>query len=236
MTIHDAEHYSEEDRAAIIAGYPAHERDARSKGIPVLGSGRVFPIDEEKIKVPAFSIPNHFAQIIGVDFGWDHPFAAVHLAWDKDSDCVYVCNGYREKQATPVIHAASIKPWGDWVPIAWPHDGYQHDKGSGQGLKAQYKAQGLNMLEDHATHADGGFGTEAGVMDMFDRMQTGRWKVFDHLNEWFSEFRLYHRKDGKIEKVADDLMSASRIANMMLRCSQVKQTVSWGKPDVKWVV
>jgi phage terminase large subunit-like protein len=43
MTIDDAEHYSPEQRAAIIASYPAHERDARVKGIPSLGSGRVFP-------------------------------------------------------------------------------------------------------------------------------------------------------------------------------------------------
>ena len=42
MTIDDAEHYSPERRAEIIASYPAHEREARAKGIPVLGSGRVF--------------------------------------------------------------------------------------------------------------------------------------------------------------------------------------------------
>jgi hypothetical protein len=36
---------------------PAHERKARTKGIPVLGSGRVFPIDEDDLKVAAFEIP-----------------------------------------------------------------------------------------------------------------------------------------------------------------------------------
>jgi phage terminase large subunit-like protein len=44
MTIHDAEHYTEAQRQAIIASYPAHERDARTKGIPSLGSGRIFPV------------------------------------------------------------------------------------------------------------------------------------------------------------------------------------------------
>ena len=38
MTIDDAEHYTPEDRAAIIATYPAHERDARTKGIPRSGA------------------------------------------------------------------------------------------------------------------------------------------------------------------------------------------------------
>ena len=54
-------------------------------------------------------------------------------------------------------------------------------------------------------------------MEMLDRMHTGRLKVFKHLEEWLSEFRLYHRKDGLIVKVHDDLMSATRIALMMRR-------------------
>ncbi|TGT23208.1 terminase, partial [Mesorhizobium sp. M4B.F.Ca.ET.172.01.1.1] len=41
MTIDDAGHYSPEQRAEIIAAYPEHEREARARGIPVLGSGRI---------------------------------------------------------------------------------------------------------------------------------------------------------------------------------------------------
>ena len=75
MTIDDAEHYTPEQRAEIIASYPKHERKARAQGIPVLGSGRVFPIDEDELKVQAFAIPDHWAQIGGIDFGWDlHSF------------------------------------------------------------------------------------------------------------------------------------------------------------------
>jgi Terminase RNaseH-like domain len=51
-------------------------------------------------------------------------------------------------------------------------------------------------------------------MDMLDRMQSGRFKVFKHLNDWFDEFRLYHRKDGRVHKEGDDLMSATRYAIM----------------------
>ena len=49
MTIDDAEHFTPEERQAIIDSYPEHEREARTKGIPSLGSGRVFPISEEAI-------------------------------------------------------------------------------------------------------------------------------------------------------------------------------------------
>jgi hypothetical protein len=222
MTIDDAEHYTEEQRAAIIASYPAHEREARIKGIPSLGSGRVFPISEESIVIDPVPISREWARINGLDFGWDHPFGAASLAWDRDADVIYVVATYRAKEQTPVLHAAAIKPWGDWIPCAWPHDGYQHDKGSGDQLAGLYRDQGLNMMAEHATHEEGGNGVEAGIMEMLDRMQTGRLKVFRHLEDWLSEFRLYHREDGKIVKEREDVMSATRYAIMMKRFAEVE--------------
>jgi len=208
MTIYDVDHYSDAEREKIIASYPAHQRDARAKGIPTLGSGRIFPVEEESIKIAAFPIPAHWAQINGLDFGWDHPSAAARLAWDRDNDVIYVTAVHRAAQQTPVLFAPAVKAWGEWIPCAWPHDGLQHDKGSGEELAGQYRAAGLNMLEERATWEDGSNGVEAGVLEMLDRMQTGRFKVFSHLEEFFDEFRLYHRKDGKIVKLMDDILSA----------------------------
>lgn len=167
-------------------------------------------------------MPGHWPQIVGIDFGWDHPFAAVRLAWDRDQDTVYVVGEYAQRESTPVTHAAAIKPWGKWLPVAWPHDGLQHDKGSGQNLAEQYRAQDLNLLHEKATFVDGSNGVEAGVMDMLDRMQTGRWKVFSTCGGWLNEFRLYHRVDGLIVKERDDRISASRYGLMMLRFATTK--------------
>jgi phage terminase large subunit-like protein len=223
MTIEDAEHYTPEQRAAIVASYPEHEREARAKGIPILGSGRVFPVSEEGIKVPAFQVPSHWSRIVGLDFGIDHPTAAVWMAWDRDADVLYVTDAYRVKDASIAIHAAAIRARGDWVPVAWPHDGLQRDKGSGQQLAAQYKAQGMAMLSDRATFPDGSNGLEAGVAEMLTRMQTMRLKVFSHLADWFEEFRLYHRKDGLIVAKGDDLMAATRYAMMMRRHARTSE-------------
>lgn len=224
MTIEDAEHYSPEERAKIVAAYPAHEREARAKGIPIMGSGRVFPIAEEEIVCEPFAIPEHWVRITGVDFGWDHPFAATDCAWDRDADCFYVVKEYAARESTPVIHSAAIKAWdiGTWVPVAWPHDGLNHDKGSGEELANQYREQGLKMLDERATFEDGGNGVEAGITDMLTRMQTGRWKVFSTCGGWLGEFRLYHRKDGLIVKVKDDRISSSRYALMMKRFAKTK--------------
>lgn len=212
----------------IVRSYPAHEREARAKGIPTLGSGRIFPIPEEDIKTPDIAIPAHWKRIGGLDFGWDHPFAAVELAYDPEADAVYVTKAYRQREATPLIHAAALKPWGDWLPWAWPHDGLQHSKDSGKPLADQYRAQGLSLLPEHARYPDNADGTpgtagvEAGLFDMLDRMQTGRLKVFESLADWFEEFRLYHRDEGKVVKERDDLMSATRYALMMLRHAKTK--------------
>lgn len=222
-TIDDAEHYTAEQRQAIIAGYPEHEREARAKGIPVLGSGRVFPVAEEMITVGSFPIPTHWPRIIGLDFGWGHKTAAVWLAWDRDSDTVYVTDVHAAKETPVIIHAATIRAKGDWIPVAWPHDGLQHDKGSGEQLANQYREQGVAMLKERVTFENGGNGVEAGVADMLTRMQTGRLKVFSHLTEWLEEFRLYHRKDGLLVKIDDDIMAATRYGIMMLRKAQTHE-------------
>lgn len=227
MTIDDAEHYTPEQRAKIIASYPPHEREARTKGIPSLGSGLIFPVLEEDIVVQPFQIPAHWARIGGMDFGWDHPSAFVELAWDRDADVIYVTKDYRKSQATPVYHAAAVKPWGvgrdgrQWLPWAWPHDG-NNDTAAGENLASQYREQGLNLLHERATFEDGSNSVEAGVIDMLDRMQTGRWKVFSTCTSWLEERRLYHRKDGKIVKERDDTLSASRYALMMKRFASVE--------------
>ena len=227
MTISDAEHYTPEQVAAIIASYPEHERDARAKGIPILGSGRVFPVAEDAIKIKAFPIPPHWPRIAAIDFGVDHPTAVVWLAWDRDTDTIYVTDCYRRSEPGIAGHAMAVRARGDWMPIAWPHDGLQRDKGgSGEQLAVQYKQQGLNMLKDRATFEDGTNGVEAGLSDMLNRMQTMRLRVFSHLEDWFEEFRLYHRKDGMVVKINDDLMSATRYAIMMRRFAKTQEEAS----------
>ena len=62
-----------------------------------------------------------------------------------------------------------------------------------------------------------GVAVEAGLMAMLDRMRTGQLKVFKEHLDWWEEFRLYHRKDGKVVKEGDDLLCATRYALMFLR-------------------
>lgn len=218
MTLDDAQHISPEAKQKIVAGYLPHEREAREKGVPMLGSGRVFLSPEaDLIEARPEELPAHWWYGWGFDFGIGHPFAAVLMGWDKDADAVHILHSIRMADKRPIDHAAAVKPFLGSAPVSWPQDGHQREKGSGEHLYTLYKKQGLKMMHGHATHVDGSNGTEAAIIEMTQFMTTGRFKVAAHLSEWWDEYRNYHRKDGLIVKVHDDIMSATRVAFMMRR-------------------
>lgn len=221
MTIHDVEHYAPEARARVIAGFPEHERDARSEGIPMLGSGSIYPVSTKSIVVDPFTIPHYWPRIGGIDFGWDHPTACVQLAWNRDNDTIYVLQEHKMAKAVPVVHAATVRQWGADMPWAWPHDGAQTDKGSGEQLAHVYKKAGLKMLGERASFEEGGNSVEAGILKILQRMIAGQLKVFSTCTSVLDEIKLYHRKDGKIVKENDDLLDALRYATMMIRHARV---------------
>lgn len=215
MGLRHAQHFTDEEKSRRLAGYPTHERAARENGDPMLGSGAVFEeVIESDIstRLSLSEVPAHWPKLWGIDFGIAHPFAAVLVAWDRDADTVYVLDAFKMAGGTPLNHASRMRSIAANVPVAWPHDGTQREKGSGSPLADIYRREGLKMLPSHATHPGGGYSTEAGIMEMLARMRDGRFKVASHLADWFDEFRGYHRKDGLIVKLNDDLMSATRIA------------------------
>lgn len=220
MTIDDVDHYTAEQKRRIIEGYLPHERDARSKGIPMLGEGAVYPIDESLIAEDPIQVPEWWPQMVAMDFGWsDHPTAALRAAWDRDTDCVHITRVYKRSKETLATYAAGIKALGgDRLPVAWPHDGLQHDKSSAVQIAQLYRDQGVKMTSIHAQYPDDRKnGTEAAAMDALSRMQTNRLKIDRNLHQWFEEFRNYHRKDGRIVAEFDDLMKATHYLLMMLR-------------------
>jgi len=223
MTIMDVDHYTKEEKDQIVASYPEHEREARSKGIPILGEGRIFPISEEHIKVIPFDIPEHWPRIKALDLGtYDHPSACCFVAWDRDQDTVYIYNGWKASKKTIAEEAVLINKLHKWVPVAWPHDALKHDKNTQSTIRDLYAAEGVNMLEERTTFESGGNSVEMGLSMMLNMMVLGKFKVFSQLEMFFEEFRLYHRKDGKVVKTRDDFLDAVRYAIMSLRHAETE--------------
>lgn len=218
MTIDDALHIKPEDRQKIIDGYLPHQREARARGIPLLGSGVIFTMPEDSVTEPAIrDVPQYWVKLWGIDFGIGHPFGAALILWDKDTDIIHVHHAFKIADALPINHASAMKPIGADVPVAWPQDGTQREKSSGEELASSYKKEGLRTLPEHATWPGGGNSTEAGVLEMQEREKNGKIKYASHLTELMEERRFYHRKDGLIVKTKDDILSAVRVAIMMKR-------------------
>jgi len=220
MTIDDALHIPAEQRASIISAYLPHEREARARGVPTLGSGRIFMALEDSVTEPPIAyIPAHWVKLWGVDFGIDHPFGAVLILWDREADVIHVHHTYRVTDALPIQHAEALKKVAAEVPVAWPNDGNVR-RDDGKPMADHYKRHGLKMLSGHATWPDGSVSTEAGILEMDEREKSGRLKYAKQLSDLLEERRFYHRKDGQIVKIKDDLISALRVAIMTKRSAR----------------
>lgn len=217
-TWNDAKHLTEETKELLLAEYPTWQRDMRTKGEPLQGTGLIYDFPDTHVKCQPFECPEHWWVINGMDFGFDHPQAHLQLWWDKDTDTFYIAHAWRQSKALPDVAWAAVKAWAKGVPTAWPHDGLQHEKGSGKQQMDYYKDSGWVMTQEHATWQAGGNGVEAGLVELYMLMKRGKLKVFSHLSDWFEEKLHYHRDEkGKIVKTHDDLLDAMRYAYMMRR-------------------
>lgn len=221
MGYKDSLHMTPEKVADLLSKYPKYQHNARIEGEPLLGSGQVYLVDLELLKFPTNQrIPEHLAKLWGLDFGITHPFAATLIAWDRDEDVIYVLTGYKAANAIPMVHAEAMNRIATGVPVAWPHDGHNREKGTGESLAKQYKPY-LKMLPTHSTWPDGSMSTEAAVTELDDRMHKGGGpggiRFREDFEELFSEIRMYHRKDGLLVKESDDLLSSLYKALMMKR-------------------
>jgi len=234
----DAPHLTLEKREQILAALPPHERDMRTRGIPLLGTGLIFPVNDGDIMCDPFELPGHYRFIAGLDIGgWNHWTAAVWVAYNADNDTIYVYDTYKAQGQTPPMHAAALNARGKDIVIIYPHDAEKGDRQTGSAVAQQYRDLGCNMNyrcfgnpppEGQEEGGVGALSVDSGLLVMLTRMETGRFKVFKHLKDWFEEKRMYHRiatKDGRsvIVRNNEDLMSATRYAAQSLRFANVRK-------------
>lgn len=217
-------------REYLLSLFLPHERDMRSRGIPMVGAGLIFPILDDFIVCEVFDIPAHWPRINGLDFGWTHPFATAFIAYDEQNDTIYMYDEYAQSQALPPVVASSIKAKGSWILNIWPHDGMgMGDASKDKSKRSLLEDEGVNMHDtwftnppaDGEKEGTGGNSVETGLLNMLNRMETGRLKIFPTCVGFFKEKGQYHRKmkNGKSEivKINDDIISALRYAVQSLR-------------------
>lgn len=199
----DVPHLTEEQKTRLWDSIPPYQRDARSKGIPQLGAGAIYPVPESDVICDPFDVPNHWPRVYAMDVGWKRT-AAVWAAWDRKEDIVYFTGEHYRGQAEPAIHAAAIKARGEWIPGVIDPAARGRAQDDGAVLLDQYTNLGLDLQKaDNAV--------EAGIYLVWERLSTGRLKVFRTMQNWLAEFRIYRRDEkGRIVKENDHLMDAGR--------------------------
>lgn len=205
----DVPHIADKDKAEMLEAYPAHQRDARARGIPMLGAGAIYPIDEKIFTVDPFKIPDWWPRAYGLDVGWKRT-AAIWGAHDRETDTVYLYAEYYQGQRPPQLHADAIRGGGELPGAIDPASAGANQK-DGTTLLDEYRKLGLELYP-----ADNS--VEAGIMAITRRLESGRLKVFSTCRNWFAEFRLYRRVESQTErglhvhivKENDHLMDGSR--------------------------
>lgn len=199
----DVPHLDAETKKELYASIPPYQRDARSKGIPQLGSGAIYPVPESEIVCDPFEIPKFWPRCYALDVGWNRT-AAVWGAWNQEDDTVYLYAEHYRAQAEPAIHAASIRAKGKWIPGVIDPAARGRGQKDGDQLIQLYAELGL--LLEPADNA-----VEAGLYSVWERLSGGRLFIFKSLQNWLSEFRIYRRDEkGKIVKANDHLMDCTR--------------------------
>jgi len=199
----DAPHLTEQQKTELLAAIPAYQRDARSKGVPQLGSGAIYPIAEAEITIEPFEIPPSWPRVYALDVGWRRT-AALWGAWDQQSDIVYLYSEHYQGMAEPLIHAEAIKARGIWIPGVVDPASQGANQVDGKRLIDMYVEHGLNLA-----YADNA--VETGIQRVWTRLSTGRLKAFSSLLNFFAEYRIYRRDEkGKIVKDNDHLQDCCR--------------------------
>lgn len=209
VTWDEVPHLTEEMKKGLWDALPQHERDARSKGLPQLGSGRIYTVPEEEIVISPIELARHWPRFYGMDFGTASPTAVVWFAWDRESDIIYLYREYYQAGKLIHEHAREIKLPNPWIFGVCDPSGMKQvgDHKSGKKVMEMYVEEGLKLeIADNAV--------EAGIEQVLLRLKTGRLKVFNHCNNWRQEYRVYRRdKEGKVAlKQKDHALDATRYA------------------------
>jgi phage terminase large subunit-like protein len=209
ITWDDCPHLTEDVKRELLESYHPHTRDARSRGIPNLGSGIIFDIPVERVFIKPIRLPDHWFRFYGLDLGW-HNTSAVFIAHDRDTDIMYVYNEFIGEKQIAAVNASSIKALtfgGKLVGVA-DTSIMQINPLDGRRLIEEYEREGLRLIKPYKV-------VEAGIQVLWQRFRLGTLKIFDTCQHLKTEYENYHRdENGKIKKAEDHLVDALRYAAM----------------------
>lgn len=218
----DVDHLDDDTVKKLLAGVSKQEIPMRMYGEPLVSEGMVYGLDVDgglySLLCEPIDIPSHWKRVAGLDIGITHKTAVVWSAYDAESDTIYIYDTYAREGETPAYHAPAINARGGWIPVILPHDADNAERGSGSCVRKFYEDANVNVQRDtfynnfELTDGKQNNFVQIGITDILQRMNTGRFKIFDTPNNkpLMDELNNYQYKNGKIHKVGDDIVDAMR--------------------------
>jgi hypothetical protein len=162
----------------------------------------IYPLSDREIVAREFPIPSHWPRGYGLDIRWQ-TVAVIFGAYDPQADVLYLYSEYRGA-ADPAVHVASIRARGEWIPGLADPSANGRSQSDGMRLLQRYRDLGLQLRSIDNT-------MEAGIMEISQRMQSGRLKVFPSLVKYLGERKLYRRDENdRVVREGDNLQDAAR--------------------------
>ena len=210
----DVPHLTAKEKKDLGTGLLPHEYEARSKGIPTMATGMIYPISVKDLLVRPFEMEDYDPGIIGLDVAPVGITAGALLVKDFHSKVTYLTMEHRMEGGSAATHAFGIKMRFGRYPV-------RIDPSSNRRADEDAK----NLMKDYKT----AFGDEwevknaynpvySGITRLWTAMQTGRFRVFNNCHEWIKEWQNYIWDPKKVNadghpvprKKNDHLMDATR--------------------------
>jgi len=163
--------------------------------------------------IEPFDIPRHWSRIRAIDFGYDHPMAYLHAAYDLNTDTIYIYHEYKESGLTIDKLADKLdeseKRYNEYYEVQWA----DHSKTD----RAFLQRRGIVTRPAKKSVTDGINAVRERLM-VHPELQRPRLLIFKTCEGLVDEMYAYTWYDGKSDvtdrdvpiKIDDDLVDCLR--------------------------
>ena len=163
-------------------------------------------------------IEDTWPRIAGLHVGDSGVVSAAWIAINPDTSVTHLYDCCKFKALMMPVLVDGLNARGRRIPIAW----------ASQEMADVLWKNGCNMLREPIKETPAL--VEIHTSEIVNRMQTGRFKVSERLQDWLEEFRTFNREDAKIPTETHPLMTATRYAISEIRSARAEETYRQKRP------
>lgn len=201
---YDCPHITEEKIAEMEAQIPQYLLQARKYGIPVLGSGRIYPFSREQIEIEGFNIPDFWLSWYALDVGFGTS-ACIIFAQNPSNDEIFAIDELYVSEMSAVEFGENVREKTLGLKGCVDPGANSRSQRDGQTVRHDLSVEcGLELTNANKD-------VELGIGTVYDLFRTNKLKIFSKCQNLLNEIDVYQRDEkGKIVKKYDHACDAMR--------------------------